>query len=170
MSTCARFSSVSSCVRSCLRRSLIYPWLRNWELGLAVWRDVVLLLEAGPVAVVQALLALSDSFSDTPGYYIFSQLYIQDYCTWLQAVPAAHLTSLAAALARNLESVTKDSLGLELEELEEAARLTMLEEEEGELDGIVMGMEKVDVAKDETLDSDDDSEESSDDSDSYRES
>ena len=130
----------------------------------------MLLLEAGPVAVVQALLALSDSFSDTPGYYIFSQLYIQDYCTWLQAVPAAHLTSLAAALARNLESVTKDSLGLELEELEEAARLTMLEEEEGELDGIVMGMEKVDVAKDETLDSDDDSEESSDDSDSDRES
>ena len=51
-----------------------------------------------------------------------------DYLAWLQALPPSRLASLAAALA-------KAQVGLELEELEEAARLTLLEEEESE--GIV---------------------------------
>lgn len=166
LSTCARFSSISSLMTSCVRRSLIYPLHRHWMLALTVWKDVIQLLEAGVIPVIQALLNLTDSFNATPGYYIFTQLYLSDYCSWLQTVPTSHLTSLASALKKGLESLTKESLELEIVELEEAARLTVLEEE---TESLVRGMERVEIQRqDQQRDSDDssdDSDDSSDDSD-----
>lgn len=168
LSTCARFSSTATLMTSCVRRSLIYPLHRHWLLAVSVWRDVIQLLQAGAASVIQALLSLTDRLGETAGYYVFTQLYVSDYCSWLQTVPASHLSSLAAALTRGLEGITKESLGLEIEELEEAARLTVLEEE---TEGLVRGMERVGirlVAGDEAYDSDDssvDSDDSSDESD-----
>merc|ERR1719167_1224317 len=149
LSTCARFSSISSLMTSCVRRSLIYPLHRHWMLALTVWKDVI-----------QALLNLTDSFNATPGYYIFTQLYLSDYCSWLQTVPTSHLTSLASALKKGLESLTKENLELEIVELEEAARLTVLEEE---TESLVRGMERVEIKRqDQQRDSDDSSDDSDD--------
>ena len=50
----------------------------------------------------------------------------------MQGVPAAHLQSLAAALQSTLAKLRREDLGLELAELEAAARLVMAEEEEEE--------------------------------------
>ena len=50
----------------------------------------------------------------------------------MQGVPAAHLQSLAAALHSTLAKLRREDLGLELAELEAAARLVIAEEEEGE--------------------------------------
>ena len=170
LSACARFSSPRAVVRSCVRRALTYPWLRHYGLATLVWQDVVRLLEAGRAPVIQALLALQTSFTERPGYYIFNQLYVADYCSWLQSVPPGHFTSLATSLRRALAALTKADLGLELEELEQAARLVLEEEGEQEVEGLVAQMEKVNVCmvtKDDTLDSDDDSsDESSDDDES----
>ena len=51
----------------------------------------------------------------------------------MQGVPAAHLQSLAAALQATLAKLRREDLGLELAELEAAARLVIAEEEEGEV-------------------------------------
>ena len=51
----------------------------------------------------------------------------------MQGVPAAHLQSLAAALHSTLAKLRREDLGLELAELEAAARLVIAEEEEGEV-------------------------------------
>ena len=48
----------------------------------------------------------------------------------MQGVPAAHLQSLAAALQSTLAKLRREDLGLELAELEAAARLVIAEEEE----------------------------------------
>merc|ERR1719242_1920103 len=162
LSACARFSSPSSLVRSCVRRALTYPFLRHYDLATQVWKDVVLLLNAGNIPVIQALLALSESFTETPGFYIFNQLYLSPYCTWLQTVPPSHLSSLASAISSSLDKLSKARLGLDLEELEHAAQLALLEEEENranpiedQLQDLTLQLGKVNVVE-EDLDSDDD--------------
>ena len=57
-------------VRSCVRRALTY--CHHCRLATAVWRDVVEVLEAGTLPTIQALLHLSTTFADTPGYCIFN--------------------------------------------------------------------------------------------------
>ena len=163
LSACARFSSPSSVVRSCVRRALTYPYLRHYRLSTEAWNDVVGLLRAGTIPTIQALLVLSESFTETPGYYIFNQLYLSPYCTWLQTVPPSHLSSLASAISSSLDKLSKASLGLDLEELEHAAKLALLEEEgshrdpsEDELQDLTLQMGRVGVAE-ANLDSDDDS-------------
>ena len=163
LSACARFSSPSSVVRSCVRRALTYPYLRHYRLSTEAWNDVVGLLRAGTIPTIQALLVLSESFTETPGYYIFNQLYLSPYCTWLQTVPPSHLSSLASAISSSLDKLSKASLGLDLEELEHAAKLALLEEagsqgdpSEDELQDLTLQMGRVGVAE-ANLDSDDDS-------------
>ena len=163
LSACARFSSPSSVVRSCVRRALTYPYLRHYHLATEAWKDVVGLLQAGNVPIIQVLLALSESFTDTPGYYIFNQLYLSPYCTWLQAVPPSHLSSLASAISSSLDKLSKASLGLDLEELELAAHVA-LQEEEDQLQDLTLQMGKANVVE-ENLDSDDDSSDETSDSD-----
>jgi len=163
LSSCARFNSPSSVVRSCVRRALTYPYLRHYHLATVAWKDVVGLLKAGNIPTIQALLALSESFTETPGYYIFNQLYLSPYCTWLQTVPPSHLSSLASTISSSLDKLSKASLELDLEELEHAAKLALLEEEESQnnpsedqLQDLTLQMGRVNVAE-ANLDSDDDS-------------
>jgi len=170
LSACARFSSPSSVVRSCVRRALTYPYLRHYHLATQAWKDVVGLLKAGNIPTIQGLLALSESFTETPGFYIFNQLYLSPYCTWLQTVPPSHLSSLASAISSSLDKLSKASLGLDLEELEHAAQLTLQEEEgsrsnpiEDQLQDLTLQLGKVNV--EENLDSDDDSSDETSDSD-----
>ena len=121
---------------------------------------MVLLLNAGNIPVIKALLALSESFTETPGYYIFNQLYLSPYCSWLQSVPPNHLSSSASAITTSLNKISKANLGLDLEELEHAAKLTLLEEEalgrEEQLQDLGARLSRVNVAE-ATLDSDDES-------------
>ena len=73
------------------------------------------------------------------------------------------MVSLAGTIERVLEKITKEDVGLDLPELEEAARLTLQEEEEEKtVNNLVVGLTSVRVS--EAVDSDDDSEEGSTDS------
>jgi len=164
LSCLAKFSSPRQLVVTGIRRALCYPLYRHWDLAIATWRDVVLLLKLGKAAILKSLLAIMPALNSTPGHYIFNQLYLADYTTWVQTVPEAHMVSLAGAIERALDRVTKEEVGFDLPELEEAARLTIQEEEEG-VDRLVDGISKVHVTEgDDSDDSDTESKEDSDDS------
>merc|ERR1712096_534675 len=164
LSCLAKFSSPRQLVVTGIRRALCYPFYRHWDLAIATWRDVVLLLKLGKAAILKSLLAIMPALNSTPGHYIFNQLYLADYTTWVQTVPEARMVSLAGAIERALDRVTKEEVGFDLPELEEAARLTIQEDEEG-VDWLVDGISKVHVTEgDDSDDSDTESEEDSDDS------
>ena len=86
--------------------------------------------------------------------------------SWIQSVNPSHVTSLAEALDKIIPKLTKEDVGLELVEIEHAARLVMEEEEDGDeeaVSGLSKQMEKVSIAKKPTEtahDSDDDTTES----------
>jgi len=160
LSCLARFYSPWQLVTTGIRRALSYPLYRHWALAIATWEDVVLLLKLGKAAIIKCLLSIILAMNSTPGYYIFNQLYVTDYATWLQTVPESHLLSLASAVEKVLKKVTKEDAELDLPEIEEAARLTILEEEEKSVNSLVTGFRSVQVS--EVRDSDDDSDYSED--------
>eukprot|EP00092_Neocalanus_flemingeri_P037265 GFUD01040586.1.p1 GENE.GFUD01040586.1~~GFUD01040586.1.p1 ORF type:complete len:480 (+),score=203.74 GFUD01040586.1:44-1483(+) len=169
LSCLARFTSPRQLVVTGIRRALCYPLYRHWDIAIATWRDVVLLLKLGKVAILKSLLSIMPALNSTPGHYIFNQLYVSDYTAWVQTVPEAHMVSLAGAIDRVLDRVTKEEVGFDLPELEEAARLTIQEEDEEGVDKLVDGIGKVTVTEgndsdDSDTESDDSSSDDSDDS------
>ncbi|XP_076984809.1 protein SHQ1 homolog isoform X3 [Tamandua tetradactyla] len=80
----------------------------------------------GKSAVLKCLLDIHKIFQENDPAYILNDLYISDYCVWIQKAKSKKLAALAEALKK--VSLTKAQLGLELEELEAAALLVQEEE------------------------------------------
>ncbi|XP_064217983.1 protein SHQ1 homolog isoform X1 [Aotus nancymaae] len=108
------------------RRVLCYPLYRHFKLVIKAYRDTIKILQLGRSAVLKCLLDIHKIFQENDPAYILNDLYISDYCVWIQKVKSKKLAALAEALKE--VSLTKAQLGLELEELEAAALLVQEEE------------------------------------------
>ncbi|XP_072928491.1 protein SHQ1 homolog isoform X1 [Hemitrygon akajei] len=120
------YHSLQEVVISFSRRVLCYPFYRHFHLALKAVEDAVLILQLGKSAVLKCLLAIHKIFRESDPAYLFNDLYITDYCIWIQKVKSKKLALLAKSL-QNVK-VTKSDLGFELRELEEAALLVQQEE------------------------------------------
>ncbi|XP_059246144.1 protein SHQ1 homolog [Mustela nigripes] len=108
------------------RRVLCYPLYRHFKLVMKAYRDTIMILQLGKSAVLKCLLDVHKIFQENDPAYILNDLYISDYCVWIQKAKSKKLAALAEALKE--ESLTKAQLGLDLEELEAAALLVQEEE------------------------------------------
>uniref|UniRef100_A0A8C0NIK9 Protein SHQ1 homolog n=1 Tax=Canis lupus familiaris TaxID=9615 RepID=A0A8C0NIK9_CANLF len=108
------------------RRVLCYPLYRHFKLVMKAYRDTIKILQLGKSAVLKCLLDVHKIFQENDPAYILNDLYISDYCVWIQKAKSSKLAALAEALKE--ASLTKAQLGLELEELEAAAFLVQEEE------------------------------------------
>ncbi|XP_068110092.1 protein SHQ1 homolog isoform X2 [Hyperolius riggenbachi] len=146
------YKSVKEVLVSFGRRVLCYPLYRSFYLVTRAVRDVISLLRLGKAAVLKCLLDIHSIFQENDPAYILNDLYITDYCIWIQKVKyrpisinQAEWTSTGAGskkvvgLADLLQAVslTKGDLGFELEDLEEAARQVQEEEESLQTPGSV---------------------------------
>ncbi|KAL2803526.1 protein SHQ1-like protein [Daubentonia madagascariensis] len=108
------------------RRVLCYPLYRHFKLVMKAYGDTIKILQLGKSAVLKCLLDIHKIFQENDPAYILNDLYISDYCVWIQKAKSKKLAGLAEALKE--VSLTKAELGLELEELEAAALLVQEEE------------------------------------------
>ncbi|XP_045848306.1 protein SHQ1 homolog [Meles meles] len=108
------------------RRVLCYPLYRHFKLVMKAYRDTIMILQLGKSAVLKCLLDVHKIFQENDPAYILNDLYISDYCVWIQKAKSKKLAALAEALKE--VSLTKAQLGLDLEELEAAALLVQEEE------------------------------------------
>ena len=162
LTSLARFRSARQVVVTSMRRSLCYPLYRHFSLARQVWMDVVTVLRVGKAAALKCLLSLISVFNSYPGHYIFNQLYINQYSSWLQTVPQSHLDSLANVLHQTIDKVTKIDLDLELQELEEAAEITVREAEEEKVTKVSQVLNRLKVEENDSDDTDSDSDSDSD--------
>ncbi|KAM8867428.1 LOW QUALITY PROTEIN: protein SHQ1 homolog [Synchiropus picturatus] len=114
------------------RRVMCFPLYRHFDLVSSALRDVISILQAGTVCVLKCLLDIHKVFRQNEPAYILNDLYITDYCIWIQRVKSKKLMSLCETLKTSC--LSKGDLDLELEELEEAAVMVAQEEEEEESD------------------------------------
>ena len=137
------FESVFDVVVSFVRRSLIFPLIRNWDLAMKCVDDVIETLltfstsegsgrSGAKVAVVKQLLDVYKIFVVGDPRYILNDMYIVDMILWTQSsdFSQSKIAKLTSALQSTRERLRKKDVGLELEELEAAARLVEEEEEE----------------------------------------
>ncbi|XP_055358005.1 protein SHQ1 homolog [Paramacrobiotus metropolitanus] len=149
------FTSVTAALRACIRRSLCYPLYRNWNLSQTVIRDVKNIVALGRSAILKTLLHVRAAFSSSQeNRYILNDLYIIDYCVWIQSIGEG---SEDYQLFRNEVAevrIQKDDVGLDLEITEEAGRLAM--EERGAANDETSADLQEQIKKLALLDSDDD--------------
>lgn len=108
------------------RRVLCYPLFRHFALVTMAIRDTARIFRSGKACILKCLLDVHRIFRENDPAYILNDLYITDYCVWIQKVKSKRLCALAAALGE--ARVRKEELGLDLELLEQAALLTLQEE------------------------------------------
>ncbi|XP_066283636.1 protein SHQ1 homolog isoform X2 [Branchiostoma lanceolatum] len=123
------FSNLREAVLSSCRRSLSFPLYRSWALTMAVLQDTRDIITAGRRHVVRCLLQIHRLLSADENKYILNDLYITDYCVWVQTAGDKVFSSMAQALTEI--HLSKSDMNFDLEELEHAARLVQAEEEEG---------------------------------------
>lgn len=114
-----RFDSFDETVASCVRRSLCYPLYRRWDLSVAVLSDVRAVFANGCACLLACLLDVHGMFSASEPRYVFNQLYIRDYCIWVQQLHSSNFDTVVKLF--DGDRVEKAHLQLDLEELEVAA-------------------------------------------------
>ncbi|KFQ40564.1 Protein SHQ1, partial [Mesitornis unicolor] len=121
-----RFTSINDVLVSFGRRVLCYPLYRHFGLVTRACSDTVMILQLGRAAVLKCLLDIHKIFMENDPAYILNDLFITDYCIWIQKIKSKKLAALSESLQKT--ALAKSHLGLELEELEEAAVLVQEEE------------------------------------------
>lgn len=125
------FTHLKDVAVSSVRRSVTFPLIRNWLLSQEVLKDTAQILSLGRKKVLQCLLEIQRFFISSEPRYLLNQLYITDYCVWIQRIKDNKLISLADSLKKL--KISKDDICLDLEDLEAAAHLVLEEEEENAL-------------------------------------
>ncbi|KAH7340356.1 SHQ1 protein-domain-containing protein [Rhizoctonia solani] len=127
--------SLRSALRTSYRRALSFPLYRSFALCQRVQKDLVQLLSQGARAVTRRLLATKKILDKHDVYYVYSKIWVDDYCAWLPAhVTDADLKMLGSELAAT--QISKHEIGWDLEELEQAIRETGPDSDDDEVDEV----------------------------------
>lgn len=113
------FDTFDEVIQSCVRRSLCYPLYRLWDLSILILSDVRKVFENGCVCILSCLLDIYKMFNLSEPRYVLNQLYIKDYCIWIQQLKSTHFDIVSKLFDDN--KIEKGLLQLDLEELEVAA-------------------------------------------------
>lgn len=103
------------------RRALAFPLYRSWALAEACRVDSARLLARGTRTVLRCLLELRAILDVHEVYYVYSRIWLDDFCRWIQACASEDaLKQLGQDVSRL--SMLKDSLGWDLVALERAVQ------------------------------------------------
>jgi len=94
-------------VISLTRRMLIYPYWRNVEFSLRIWRSTLCLLEQGAVPMIKSLLDIRNILDKSESYYLGNKLFVDPYLHWLQLGTKTFDTT-----AYTLEKILRDYQGI----------------------------------------------------------
>lgn len=110
------FKSLDQVLISSFRRSLCMPLYRNWKLTQMVFNDMLFILKKGQQLILKCLLNVRKIFIDGDSRYILNDLYINDYCIWVQYASKKKLIALIECLEK--VEITKETMNFDLETLE----------------------------------------------------
>ncbi|XP_063953508.1 protein SHQ1 homolog [Lytechinus pictus] len=134
--TVCKLSSTLSCLDwfqttremtiACCRRALCYPLYRSWALCHKLLKDVRMILRLGRNQVLKCFFEIHKLLSNDEPRYILNDLYISDYCVWLQSISNERFSDLEQQIGE--VKLEKKDIGLDLDDLEEAASIVENEE------------------------------------------
>ncbi|WAR25978.1 SHQ1-like protein [Mya arenaria] len=146
-------------------RALCYPLFRNWKLCTKIQQDLVTIFRLGRRRLLKCLLEIRNILLDQDCRYVLNDLYITDYCVWIQSASSKRLESLADAIEKTV--VSKADVDLDLVEVERIAKVALESDSDesdvdkvtGKLSGVSLNNEldesDTTETEDENADSDD---------------
>jgi protein SHQ1 len=117
-------------VESCLRRSLVYPYLRSFDFAIHVTDHVVQILRRGLRTVIRCILHVRRILDRSELYYLGNKIFVDPYLAWLQKCSnvvnfdkwmmqtADEMERIVASSSRESRSDLKESIGLGLVAIE----------------------------------------------------
>jgi protein SHQ1 len=78
-------SEIISTLVPSFRRSLSFPLFRSFTLADECRKDVGRLLSRGKRTIFRCLLEMKDILDHHEVYYIYSKIWVADFCVWIQA-------------------------------------------------------------------------------------
>ncbi|KAJ2528075.1 hypothetical protein GGH20_002792 [Coemansia sp. RSA 1937] len=129
LSNLEQFSTLRETCVAGYRRGLAYTLYRHWDLCERAMDDVRVICQNGRRAILKVFLDLKRVFDEHDVYYVYSKLFLDDYCVWLQVGASDEvLKSLADKLA-HIE-VEQEEVEWDLDALED--RVLMSSDSEAE--------------------------------------
>lgn len=133
LSYLVRWKTVKESILGAVRRSLCFPLYRHWDLSMKVLDDLKFLLSKGRVTLLQCLVDVHMILSTSGDYrYLLNDLFITDYCLWIQCASDNVVSWLQCELNRLI--LKKIDVQLDLEEVEMEAKLLTLHIDTGNYD------------------------------------
>ncbi|XP_053155488.1 protein SHQ1 homolog isoform X2 [Hemicordylus capensis] len=106
------FTSVLEVLVSFGRRVLCYPLYRHFSLVTKALNDTVMILQLGKTAILKCLLDIHKIFRENDPAYILNDLYITDYCIWIQKAKICVLAGGLSATPASCERSFLPCLGV----------------------------------------------------------
>ncbi|KAH9854021.1 SHQ1-domain-containing protein [Lenzites betulinus] len=103
------------------RRSLAFPLYRSFALAEACRADVAALLARGKRTVTRCLLEMKDILDHHDVYYVYSKIWVDDFCVWTLAYASDDNLAKLAETVKGLR-MRKSAIGWDLEGLEALTR------------------------------------------------
>ncbi|KAI0781128.1 SHQ1-domain-containing protein [Trametes elegans] len=103
------------------RRSLAFPLYRSFALAEACRADVAALLARGRRVVTRCLLEMKDILDHHDVYYVYSKIWLDDFCVWTLAYASDDVVANLAEGVKALK-MKKNLIGWDLEGLEALTR------------------------------------------------
>eukprot|EP01098_Paradermamoeba_levis_P012708 TRINITY_DN5616_c0_g2_i2.p1 TRINITY_DN5616_c0_g2~~TRINITY_DN5616_c0_g2_i2.p1 ORF type:complete len:290 (+),score=133.17 TRINITY_DN5616_c0_g2_i2:99-872(+) len=112
-------TSLKESLAFCLRRVLIFPLYRNWNLAMKVFEDTKTVFFLGKRCLLRCLLEMRHIFMKCEFKRHLNKLFLDDYCIWLQRASQQKLKSVFVELEKI--QIRKEDIGFPLKDLEEMA-------------------------------------------------
>jgi protein SHQ1 len=90
---------LASALTPSYRRSLAFPFYRSFAMADACRKDVAALLAKGRRMVARYLLEMKHILDHHEVYYVYSKIWLDDFCVWIQA--SARCGIVDVAIPRN---------------------------------------------------------------------
>lgn len=146
------FTSIEDTVTASYRRCLCYPLYRNWQFTVQVHRDTAHIFNCGKERILKFLLDIHKCFSKSYPCYLLNDLYITDYCVWIQSADSKQLQSLTEAIQKC--HIKKIDLGLDLPSIESQTAAAF---SDNDVDDVIKAVSKVNLSQHDSDDEDTDS-------------
>ncbi|KAG7092282.1 hypothetical protein E1B28_008644 [Marasmius oreades] len=99
------------------RRSLSFPLYRSFALAQKCRDDVAKFIARGKRTVLKCLLEMKNILDHHEVYYVYSKIWLDDYCVWIQTHASDEMLSRLASAVETTE-IQKTSIGWHLDQIE----------------------------------------------------
>ncbi|BFU21828.1 SHQ1, putative [Entamoeba histolytica HM-1:IMSS-B] len=119
MSYFDRIDDIVDLIETCIRRSLIYPVVRNWELSMKTLEETIEVFKKRRVVLMKILLRIHQIYKLDELKHYMNYLFFDEYCNWIQSADDQIRHQFVVRIEEIKGKICKENIGLPLQDAEQ---------------------------------------------------